>query len=49
MNGYLADFTDNDGDWTDKYFDGTKGVQSYKVCEYGSQSICSNDLKIELE
>ncbi len=49
MDGYLADFTDNDGRWTDKYFDGVKGTHRYKVCAYGSETKCSNEIKVELE
>lgn len=48
-DGYLADFTDNDGEWTDNYFDGAKGAHKYKVCEYGSTTKCSKEIKVTLE
>lgn len=49
LNGYLADFTKNDGNWSDRHFEGTLGTQKYKVCEYGSDTKCSNEIKLKFE
>lgn len=49
MDGYLTDFTKNDGDWSDQHFDDKIGAHKYKVCEFGNQAKCSNEIKVEFE
>ena len=49
MDGHLSDFTPNDGNWSDRHFDSVRGTHSYKVCEYGSDTNCSNEVELKFE